>query len=75
MKKKLNIEKSNQLAELKAYLSDTDYIVAKLNELKLEDDDGYESARQEYAEILTRRKEARKRINKLEAEDEKINNI
>lgn len=70
IKKKLNIERSNQLAELKAYLSDTDYVVAKLNELKLEDDDEYESARQEYTGILTKRKEARKRINELEAEDE-----
>lgn len=68
-KKRLEIERNNQLATLKAYLNDTDYIISKLNELKLEaDDDEYESARSEYAEVLVKRKEARKRINELEAE-------
>lgn len=66
--KRLSIEKSNKLATLKAYLSDTDYVISKLNELKLEDDDEYESAKKEYADVLAKRKEARKRINELEAE-------
>lgn len=69
--KRLSIEKSNKLATLKAYLSDTDYVIAKLNELKLEDDDEYESAKKEYADVLAKRKEARKRINELEAEKAK----
>lgn len=67
-KKRLDIEKGNQLATLKAYLSETDYVISKLNELKLDDDGEYEKARAEYAEVLTKRKEARKRINELEAE-------
>lgn len=68
-KKRLDIEKGNQLATLKAYLSETDYVISKLNELKLDDDDGeYEKARAKYAEVLTKRKEARKKINELEAE-------
>lgn len=67
-KKRLDIEKGNQLATLKAYLSETDYVISKLNELKLDDDGEYEKARAEYAEVLTKRKEARRRINELEAE-------
>lgn len=66
-KKRLDIEKGNQLATLKAYLSETDYVISKLNELKLDDDGEYEKARAEYAEVLAKRKEARKRINELEA--------
>lgn len=67
-KKRLDIEKGNQLATLKAYLSETDYVISKLNELKLDDDGEYEKARAEYAEVLTKRKEARKRIDELEVE-------
>ena len=66
-KKRLDIEKSNQLATFKAYLSETDYVISKLNELKLEDDAEYEKARAEYADVLVKRKEARKRINELSA--------
>ena len=66
-KKRLDIEKGNLLATLKAYLSETDYVISKLNELKLEDDAEYEKARAEYADVLAKRKEARKRINELSA--------
>lgn len=70
-KKRIDIEKDNQLASLKAYLSETDYVISKLNELKLDDDGEYEKARSEYAEILAKRKQARKRINELEAQGAK----
>lgn len=63
-----DMKKWNEINTLKAYLNDTDYVIFKLNELKLDDDVEYDKARAEYAEVLTKRKEARKRINELEAE-------
>jgi len=62
----LEHEKTNQIAELKGYLSSTDYVISKLNELKLEDEAEYEMAREEYAGVLKKRKEARAKINELE---------
>lgn len=62
------MKKWGEINELEAYLNDTDYVISKLNELKLDDDGEYEKARAEYAEVLAKRKEARKRINELEAE-------
>ena len=53
---------------LEQYLADTDYVIAKLNELKLEDDAEYEAEKTNYAEVLTKRKEARKRINEIKSE-------
>ena len=47
-----------EIAELKTYLSETDYIAAKLAE-------GV-ATKEEYAEELTKRAEARERINELE---------
>lgn len=58
--------KKNELSELKAYLSETDYVISKLNELKLEDEDEYEAEREKYSDTLKKRKEARARINELE---------
>lgn len=55
-----------EIYKCKKYLNDTDYIITKLNELKVEDEDEYEEAKTEYADILTKRKECRKRINELE---------
>ena len=57
--------------ELKKFLSSTDYVISKLNELKLEDDLEYEKAKSEYAEVLAKRKEARARINELGAQGAK----
>lgn len=62
----LEHEETNQIAELKGYLSSTDYVISKLNELKLEDEAEYEMAREEYAGVLKKRKEARAKINELE---------
>lgn len=54
------------IMDLKRYLLDTDYVVSKLNELKLEDEAEYEAEKAKYADILKKRKEARAKINELE---------
>ena len=56
---------------LKNYLASTDYVISKLNELKLEDDEEYEKTKADYAEVLVKRKEARAKINELEAKESK----
>ena len=61
--KQLKID--NEIAKYKDYLDSTDYVISKLNELKLEDDGAFEKAKEEYKEVLDKRKEARERINKL----------
>lgn len=57
---------ADEISSLKRYLTDTDYVISKLNELKLEDEEEYEAAKAEYSETLKKRKEARARINELE---------
>lgn len=57
--------KADEIAELKSFLDSTDYVIAKLNELKLEDEAEYEKAKAEYADVLVRRKQSRIRINEL----------
>lgn len=64
---KTNILKDEQLS-LQKYLSNTDYVISKLNELKLDDEEEYETEKANYAEVLIKRKEARKRINEIKAE-------
>lgn len=61
-----NIQKEWEIKKLKRYLSDTDYVITKLNEAKIEDDELFNSLKTEYSNILTKRKEARVRINELE---------
>ena len=61
-----NMLKEQEIDELKKYLSDTDYVITKLNEAKIEDEDLFNSLKTEYADILAKRKEARARINELE---------
>ena len=58
--------KNNEIADLKNYLDNTDYVIAKLNEAKIEDEELFEELKVKYAEILTKRKQARARINELE---------
>jgi len=60
------IVKENEIYILKQYLSSTDYVIAKLQEAQLEDEEEYASLKEEYAEVLTKRKEARARIRELE---------
>ena len=61
-----NIQKEWEIKKLKRYLSDTDYVITKLNEAKIEDEDLFNSLKVEYSDILAKRKEARARINELE---------
>ncbi len=62
-----NTIKNNEISLLKEYLSNTDYVVAKLQEAQLEDEDEFNSLKQEYADVLAQRKRARARINELES--------
>ena len=52
--------------ELKKYLNETDYVISKLNELKLEDEEEYESEKEKYSEVLAKRKEARNSVREME---------
>ena len=61
-----NIQKEWEIKKLKRYLNDTDYVITKLNEAKIEDDELFNSLKTEYSDILAKRKEARARINELE---------
>lgn len=57
-----------RIFQAECYLKQTDYVVAKLNELKLEDEEEYEKAKEQYSDVLTARKGARKEINELQAQ-------
>ena len=61
-----NMLKEQEIIFLKQYLSDTDYVITKLNEAKIEDEKLFNSLKTEYSDILVKRKEARARINELE---------
>lgn len=56
----------NEIISLKQYLNDTDYVITKLNELKLEDENEYNVAKEKYSTVLLQRKQARSKINELE---------
>ena len=58
--------KENEIDSLKQYLSETDYIITKLNEAKIEDEELFNSLKTEYSDILAKRKEARAKINELQ---------
>lgn len=58
--------KRNEINEYKQYLAQTDYVISKLNEAKIEDETLFESLKVKYADVLTKRKEARAKINELE---------
>ena len=60
--------RNNETTELQQYLTDTDYIIIKLNEAKLEDDAEFETMKAQYSEQLTKRKKARSKINELQQE-------
>lgn len=64
---------NNEITELQHYLTDTDYIITKLNEARLEDDAELETMKAQYSEQLTKRKEARSKINELQKQIEEIN--
>ena len=61
-------EKAKKIAEYKKYLEDTDYIVLKIGECLADGNTEEVTAiKTEYAEQLAKRKEARDKINRLEA--------
>jgi len=53
-----------EIAELKQFLADTDYIANKL--IEAIDDAELSDLKEKYADVLRRRREARARINELE---------
>lgn len=53
-----------EIAELKQYLADTDYIANKL--IEAVDDSELNDLKEKYADVLKQRREARARINELE---------
>ena len=63
-----SLQKEIEITELKNYLAETDYIITKLNEAKIEDDSLFEELKTKYADVITKRKEARERIKTLEQE-------
>ena len=63
-----DLVRSIQINEYQQYLNDTDYVITKLNEAKIEDEELFNSLKEKYAEVLTKRKEARAKINELEAQ-------
>ena len=62
--KAIRQEKDNRIAELKQYLSDTDYIANKL--IEAVDDTELQDLKEKYADTLKKRREARAEINQLE---------
>lgn len=64
---------NEQIEKYQQYLIDTDYIITKLNEARLEDDAEFEAMKAQYSEQLTKRKEARSKINNLQKQIEEIN--
>ena len=64
--KRMNL--NNLLCDYEQYLADTDYIITKLNEARLEDDAEFETMKAQYSEQLSKRKEARSKINELQQE-------
>jgi len=58
---------NREIYEKKGYLTQTDYVITKINEAQAYGDDEEVTAlKTQYAEILVNRKECRTRINELE---------
>ena len=58
----------NQINEYRHYLIDTDYIIAKLQEVQLTDENEYQELLFKYKDTLSQRKLAREKVNNLETE-------
>ena len=63
-----SLQKEIEITNLKNYLTETDYIIAKLNEAKIEDENEFRILKIKYSDVIAKRKEARERINTLEQE-------
>ena len=67
--RKQEFDNQKIINECRDYLNSTDYVISKLNELKLEDEDEYETEKAKYTEVLAKRKECRKTISELQKEN------
>lgn len=63
-----SFQKEIEITNLKNYLSETDYIITKLNEAKIEDENEFRILKIKYSDVIAKRKEARERIKALEQE-------
>ena len=62
------IARINEIISLKDFLSETDYVVQKLGEARLESEEEFGALKAKYADVLEKRKSARARINELEGQ-------
>ena len=60
------IKLENEMAELKQYLNETDYVVAKINEAMIYDYGAAEILKQQYSKTLQKRIDSRNRIVEIE---------
>lgn len=63
-----SLQKEIEITDLKNYLAETDYIITKLNEAKIEDENEFRILKIKYSDVIEKRKEARERIKALEQE-------
>ena len=56
-----------KIQEYKQYLSDTDYIISKINEAMIDNEDEANALKEKYSDDLKQRKEYRNKIKELEA--------
>lgn len=66
------IKFENAISVEQEFLTRTDYVIVKLQEAQLEDEEEYQALRLKYADILAKRKQARKSINEWEEELAKL---
>lgn len=62
-----------KIQEYKSYLSETDYVVSKINEAMVDDEDEANALKEKYSVELKTRKEYRTKIKELEALLETLN--
>lgn len=66
-------DNESEIINSQRYLSTTDYVITKLQEISLNGDlDELSQAKAQYSDVLAKRKEARTRIAELKAENEKL---
>lgn len=67
---------NSEILSYKAYLSETDYIVTKINEvMAIGTEEEVQAVKEQYAEQLAKRKEAREKINELEEELKSLDSV
>ena len=69
---KLNENGLPLIQELQESLNSTDWVVTKITETQLEDEELAQELREKYSDILTKRKEQRKEINTLQGEIDEL---